>query len=232
MSYDLRWILDASIIKEGDVVYLTPLQHNEHDPVSVSVLCINPPHSLMLKRQVSQSQLPSIPLAQKFPLLVQEVSSRRHGNETLPALKSSHVEALRAIFINKGHSRHIAKMMTQLLRESSLRTYNGHWKRFVAYCENKGLNVFNVRLRHFSKYCLDLFDNDYKPGTIISHRTSIASVLHHWNYDPTNDLHITLMLRSFRLAKPVELCTMPEWDLQVFFFCLAEAAICQWGSGH
>ena len=149
-------------------------------------------------------------------------STSRQGqrNQTLPALKSSCVETLRAIFMNKGHSRRAAEVMTQYLRESSPIVYEGHWKCFVTYCRNKGLNVFNVRSRHFSSYCLDLFDNGFQPGTIISHRTSIASVLRHWKYDPANDPHIALLLRSFRIARPVEHRTMPEWDLHVVLSAL------------
>ena len=105
--------------------------------------------------------------------------------------------------------------MTQYLWESSRIVYEGHWKPFVTYCRNKGLNVFNVRSRHFNSYCLDLFDDGFQPGTIISHRTSIASVLHHWKYDPANDPLIALLLRSSRIARPVEHRTMTEWDLHV-----------------
>ena len=130
-------------------------------------------------------------------------SRRGQRNQTLPALKSSCVETLRAIFMNKGHSRGTAEVMTQYLRESSRIVYEGRWKRFVTYFQKKGLNVFNVRSRHFSSCCLDLFDNGFLPGTIISH---IASVLRHWKYDP----HIALLLlRSFRIARPVEHRTMP-----------------------
>ena len=122
--------------------------------------------------------------------------------------------------MHKGHSRRSAEVMTQHLRESSRIVYEGHWKHFVTYCRNKGQNVFNVRWRHFSSYCLDLFDNDFQPGTIISHRTSIASVQRHWKYDPANDPHIALLLRSFRIARPVEHRTTPEWELHVVLSAL------------
>ena len=72
-------------------------------------------------------------------------SRRGQRRQTLMALKSSRVETLRAIFMNKGHSRRAAEVMTRYLRESSRIVYEGDWKRFVTHCQNKGLNVFNVR---------------------------------------------------------------------------------------
>ena len=156
-------------------------------------------------------------------------SRRGQQNQTLPALKSSRLETLRAILMNKGHSRRAAEVMTQYLRESSQIVYEGHWKRFVTYCQNKGLNIFNVRSRHFSSYCLDLFDNGFQPGTIISHRTPIASVLRHWKYDPANDPHITLLqlLNSKTSGASHDARMGSPCGLVPF----AEAPICWWWSG-
>ena len=62
---------------------------------------------------------------------------------------------------------------------------------------------------------MKMFDERYEPATIISHRTSIASVLRHWKYDPAVDPHISILMRSFRLARPVRHRFMPQWDLHV-----------------
>ena len=87
-------------------------------------------------------------------------SRRGQWRQTLLALKSSRVETLRSIFMNKGHSRRAAEVMTRYLRESSWIVYEGHWKRFVTHCQNKGLNVFNVRSRLFSSWtCLIMVFN-------------------------------------------------------------------------
>ena len=103
----------------------------------------------------------------------------RDRNSSLPAVKSSRVETLRTILRAKGHSREAANMMSRCLRESS-QVYESHWSRFVAFCRTKRWQVFQVRSHHFSTYMMHLFMDGLLPSTIISHRTSVASVLRHW----------------------------------------------------
>ena len=74
----------------------------------------------------------------------------RDRNSSLPAVKSSRVETLRAILRAKSHSREAANMMSRCLRESSQQVYESHWSRFVAFCRTKRWQVFQVRSHHFS----------------------------------------------------------------------------------
>ena len=137
----------------------------------------------------------------------------RDRDSSLPAVKSSRVETLRAILRAKGHSREAANMMSRCLRESSQQVYESHWSRFVAFCRTKRWHVFRVRSHHFSTYMMHLFRDGLLPSTIISHRTSVASVLRHWVYDPAANPHIKLLVRAFRLECPVQRRIMPKWDL-------------------
>ena len=43
----------------------------------------------------------------------------------------------------------------------------------------------------------------------------MASVLRHWVYDPAADPHIKLLVRAFRLERPVQRRIMPKWDLHL-----------------
>ena len=67
---------------------------------------------------------------------------------------------------------------------------------------------------------MHLFRDGLLPSTIISHRTSVASVLRHWVYDPAADPHIKLLVRAFRLERPVQRRIMPEWDLHLVLLSL------------
>ena len=147
---------------------------------------------------------------------------RRQGDRdsSLPAVKSTRVETLRAILRAKGHSREAANMMSRCLRESSLQVYESHWSRFVAFCRSKRWHVFRVRSHHFSTYMMHLFRDGLLPSTIISHRTSVAFVLRHWVYDPAADPHIKLLVRAFRLERPVQHRIMPKWDLHLVLLSL------------
>ena len=144
----------------------------------------------------------------------------RDRDSSLPAVKSSRVETLRAILRAKGHSREAANMMSRCLRESSQQVYESHWSRFVAFCRTKRWHVFRVRSHHFSTYMMHLFRDGLLPSTIISHRTSVASVLRHWVYDPAADPHIKLLVRVFRLERPVQRRIMPKWDLHLVLLSL------------
>ena len=144
----------------------------------------------------------------------------RDRDSSLPAVKSSRVETLRAILRAKGHSREAANMMSRCLRESSQQVYESHWSRFVAFCRTKRWHVFRVRSHHFSTYMMHLFRDGLLPSTIISHRTSVASVLRHWVYDPAADPHIKLLVRAYRLERPVQHRIMRKWDLHLMLLSL------------
>ena len=145
---------------------------------------------------------------------------RGDRDSSLPTVKSTRVETLRAILRAKGHSTEAANMMSRCLRESSQQVYESHWSRFVAFCRTKRWHVFRVRSHHFSTYMMHLFRDELLASTIISHRTSVASVLRHWVYDPAADLHIKLLVRAFRLERPVQCRIMPKWDLHLVLLSL------------
>ena len=148
-------------------------------------------------------------------------AQRSRRDKTLPTLKSTRLATLKGLFVKLGYSRRVAECMSTNLRPSSIGCYESHWSRFVEYCRRKHLNVFEVDSRIFSKYLLHLFENErYAPSTIISHRTSIASVLRHWKYDPATDPRLRALLRNFQLARPVQRRLMPQWDLHLVLTAL------------
>ena len=176
---------------------------------------------------LEQSRCPPIPL-DGHPLLTQEVwlprGSRR--DKTLPTLKSTRLATLKGLFVKLGHSRRVAERMSTNLRPSSIGCYESHWSRFVEYCRRKHLKVFEVDIHIFSKYLLHLIENErYAPSTMISHRTSIASVLRHWKYDPATDPRIRALLHNFQLARLVQRRLMPQWDLHLVLTALPPPSI-------
>ena len=90
----------------------------------------------------------------------------------------------------------------------------------MAFCRSKRWHVFRVRSHHFSTYMMHLFRDGLLPSTIISHRTSVASVLRHWVYDPAANPHIKLLIRAFQLERPVQRRIMPKWDLHLVLLSL------------
>ena len=156
------------------------------------------------------------------------LDGRRGDRESsLPTVKSTRVETLWAILRAKGHSREAANMMSRYLRESSQQVCESHWSRFVAFCRTKRWHVFRFRSHHFSTYMMHLFRDGLLPSTLISYRPSVASVLRHWVYDPAADPHIKLLVRVFRLERPVQRRIMPKWDLHLVLSLLRPPFISQ-----
>ena len=158
-------------------------------------------------------------------LLTQDVTLSDGGggggaDSSLPAVKSSRVETLGAILVVKGHSQEAAHMMSRALWESSLHVYESHWARFVSFCRSKRWHVFRARSHHFSTYMMHLFRDGLPPSTIFSHHTSVASVLRHWVYDPAADPNIKLLIRAFRLERPVQRKIMPKWGSHLVLMAL------------
>ena len=162
------------------------------------------------------------------PTDTRRLDGRRGDRESsLPTVKSTRVETLWAILRAKGHSREAANMMSRCLRESSQQVYESHWSRFVAFCRTIRWHVFRVRSHHFSTYMMHLFRDGLLPLTLISYRTSVASVLRHWVYDPAAGPHIKLLVRAFRLERPVQRRIMPKWDLHLVLSLLRPPFISQ-----
>ena len=59
-------------------------------------------------------------------------------------------------------------------------------------------------------------------STIISHRTSIASVLRHWKYDPKMDPNVKMLFWGIHLARPVQHKSMPQWNLHLVLLALLQ----------
>ena len=125
----------------------------------------------------------------------------RGRDSSLPALKSSRLETLRALLVAKGifFFQEAAEMMAKCLHNSWILVYESHWAKFLWFCRLNGWNIFNITSHNFSSYLMHLFRDGLLPVTIISHCTSVASVLRNWKYDPAADLHIRLLIRGFRL---------------------------------
>ena len=220
----------STVVRDGNGVRLPTIQDAagcpQQDPqVSQPVGDLNsstPDVSIMDARAIRAVSLSSNTTGRASTSYSRSSAAQRsRRDKTLPTLKSTRLATLKGLFVKLGYSRRVAECMSTNLRPSSIGCYESHWSRFVEYCRRKHLNVFEVDSRIFSKCLLHLFENErYAPSTIISHRTSIASVLRHWKYDPATDPRLRALLRNFQLARPVQRRLMPQWDLHLVLTAL------------
>ena len=220
----------STVVRDGNGVRLPTIQDAascpQQDPqVSQPVGDLNsstPDVSIMDARAIRAVSLSSNTTGRASTSYSRSSAAKRsRRDKTLPTLKSTRLATLKGLFVKLGYSRRVAECMSTNLRPSWIGCYESHWSKFVEYCRRKHLNVFEVDSRIFSKYLLHLFENErYAPSTIISHRTSIASVLRHWKYDPATDPRLRALLRNFQLARPVQRRLMPQWDLHLVLTAL------------
>ena len=68
------------------------------------------------------------------------------------------------------------------------------------------------------------------PSTVISHQTSIGSILCHWRYNPATDLNVKMLIQWIRLVQPVQRCSMPQWNLHLVLMSLLKPPFASEGS--
>ena len=125
------------------------------------------------------------------------------------------------LFVKLIHNQSISDRISTNLKAYLIGYYESHWSRFVEYCLRKCLNIFEVDSKSFNKYLLYLFEVDhYAPSTMISHWTSIASVVQHWICDPATDHNFPALFHNFHLARPIEPKMMPQWNLHLILSAL------------
>ena len=117
-------------------------------------------------------------------------------------------------------SKRTSDFITNCWWRPSQDVYEAHWQKVFKYCERKHWNVFAVRSQHHPHYAMHMSDEGHQPTTIISHRTSIASLLKDWCYNILIDHPIRIFFCSFQLAHLVKRHPMPKWILFIMLFVL------------
>ena len=80
------------------------------------------------------------------------------------------------------HSEYVAELVTSNLRASPINLYGNHGRRFALYV-SVGIYMFSKStVRSSTRYLVALLDNNNSASTVISHCSSIPSVLRHWKY--------------------------------------------------
>ena len=171
------------------------------------------------------SQEDPIPLyAEGQPLLTQDVILPDGETEAHHYRPSNlHVETLQAILRAKGHSWEAADIMSRSLCQS-----NHHYKCMNHIGEDSSIFVGQNDGRFsISEVIISVPISCIYSETDCFHRPSyhiarqwLNSVMRHWKYDPAADPRIKLLIRAFRLERPVQRRIMPKWDLHLVLLAL------------
>ena len=94
-----------------------------------------------------------------------------------------------------------------------LHVYLDDW---LIWADSLEMASSHVQLMRPYENLVSLFDDNTAASTIISHRTSVGSVLKHWKYDPTIDPNVKMLLRGIRFDRPVQQRSMPQWNLHLW----------------
>ena len=102
--------------------------------------------------------------------------------------------------------------------------YEGRWKVFASWCEERGLDPFQASSPIIADFLLYLFrELKRQPSTIAGYRTAIAGALKNsQGVDYGKDERLSALLLSFLREQPRQVRSYPAWDLGLVLKVLLE----------
>ena len=150
--------------------------------------------------------------------LFQSVPSRR------PLAEASRVETLKQHYRKSGFSGRAARVLSEVLRESSSRLYQSRWKIFCGWCRGRGVAPVNATVPVVVDFLIHLRqDKGLSVSAVKGCCSALNSVLALKGRDLAASREITTLLHSFsRSVNPVEL-RPPAWDVSLVLQSLTGA---------
>jgi len=108
--------------------------------------------------------------------------------------------------------------------KSTLDLYQGKWRVFQRYCEEKGLDPWQVTVPQLADFLNHLFDDlGLKPSTIDGYRVAIAGALkHRRGVDIGKDSALSDLSTWMHRERPRGNNSVPPWDLKLVLLALQE----------
>ena len=111
------------------------------------------------------------------------------------------------------------------LRKSSLKIYDSRWKGFAEWCAGRQRDPWEATVSDIADFLLYLFqEKELSPRTVEGYRTAIAASLSKKRGSSLgSDPHLSALIQSFFVDRPVESSLLPEWDLSLVLLALTKS---------
>ena len=130
--------------------------------------------------------------------------------------QSSRLATLEAIYISDGFSALASELIAKPQRVSTINLYQNRWKQFLRWFKSIEKHPAECTLSIFMDYLVHLSVSGLGPEAIKGHRAAIGPIYKAlgW-FDSSKDIHLSLLLRRFRLDKPRTRIACPRWNLEL-----------------
>jgi len=126
--------------------------------------------------------------------------------------------------MDRGFSEEVANRVCAPQADSTRAVYEGKWRIFKKYCEDKDIDPFKASPPQIGDFLTYLFDKkDMMPSTIEGYRTAIAGALkHQTGINLGKDPILTDLLSWMHRRRPKSSKVIPPWDLKLVLLALQE----------
>ena len=169
---------------------------------------------------VSSSSVQASSVARPAQPAVDRCPSPAAGDAPASRLASEH-RALAA----RGFSEEAANRIAAPKAKFTLAIYEGKWKVFASWCQERGLDPLQASSPVIADFLLHLFkDLKRRPSTIAGYRTAIAGALRvSQGVDHGKDERLSALMLSFFREQPRPEHSYPAWDLSLVLKFLLKA---------
>ena len=171
---------------------------------------------------VSRATQPGSGGTVRAPVSGVAVATESTGNQELGApsrpgtITSSRMACIHRILRDRGYDNRTVGLAAQPQRDSSAELYDKQWDLFAAYCAERDWAPEQASSQELTHYLTYLFlDRGLAPATVKVHRAAITSVLSLGEYNPTEDVILSRLIRRFDRDRPRVTRITPKWSLTI-----------------
>ena len=148
----------------------------------------------------------------------------RHLSQEAGGVQLTRLEIVQRAHRNRGFSNKVATRMSQPQKQSSLKVYQGKWKLFCDWCQERDLDPLSISNLQVADFLVHLHeDRHLAPSTIEGYRTAISNTIKPVSgLDLGKDQHLSNLLANFQRDTTRERSSAPPWDLSLVLRKLTE----------
>ena len=155
---------------------------------------------------------------------VVEAAKVRDLSQSTRVVPVSRVEIVKQCHRSRGFSPEIAERMAKCQKESSISVYEGKWRVFSGWCDNRNTDPCQANVNDIAQFFLYLHtDRKLAYSTIEGYRTAISHTLKAVRgFDVGRDMDLSSLMANFARDRITRKSSVPEWDLSLVLYMLTK----------
>ena len=139
-------------------------------------------------------------------------------------ISASRVEVIQRSHTDRGFSEPVAQRMARAQKESSIAIYEGKWKSFCHWCQERDADPLQADAQLVADFLCFLHETKQLAySTIEGYRTAIGSTIRAVRgIDINTDMRISALLANFARDRIRRKPSLPNWDLSMVLYMLTK----------